>query len=61
MLSLLKKLIKNDKGAMDRILVTLLFVVIGVASLIGTKTWYDSQKETVQDASNEKIQNVLNE
>jgi uncharacterized membrane protein len=54
-------LIKNQKGAMDSILVTLLLVVIGASLLIGLLTYFNEQKESVQTRASAVTQQVLNE
>ena len=43
MLEFLKRRLKSEKGAMDKILVTLLLVVIGVAAVIGLANWMDTE------------------
>lgn len=52
------KLFKNEKGAMDNILVTLLLVIIGVALVIGLKSWMEDQVSDVQTAAETKIQSA---
>jgi hypothetical protein len=39
MLDFLKRRLKNEKGAMDKILVTLLLVIVGVGAVVGLQTW----------------------
>lgn len=58
MLEFLKRRLKNEKGAMDKILVTLLLVIVGVGAVIGLSQWADTQKTTVQDAAETKINTV---
>jgi CHASE3 domain sensor protein len=54
-------LIKNQKGAMDSILVTLLLVVIGASLVIGLLTYFNEQKVSVQTKASAVTQQVLNE
>ena len=42
----------------DKILVTLLLVIVGVGAVIGLSQWADEQKTTVQDAAKTKIDTV---
>lgn len=55
---LLNRVIKCQKGAMDKILVTLLLVIVGVGAVIGLKSWTDSQVDAVKSAATVKIQEV---
>ena len=54
-------LIRNQKGAMDSILVTLLLVVIGASLVIGLLTYFNEQKVSVQTKASAVTQQVLNE
>lgn len=60
-MKLKKKLIFSQAGAMDKILVTLLFVIIAVAALVGLEQWSSSQKDGLVEKSNTVINNVLSE
>ena len=53
--------LKSSKGAMDKILVTLLLVIIGVGGTIGLTTWADNQKENIQIQAVADIDAVLEE
>lgn len=53
--------LKSDRGAMDRILVTLLFVIIAVGALAALENWASSQKEDLKEKSETAISNVVNE
>ena len=55
MLEFLKRRLKSEKGAMDKILVTLLLVVVGVAAVIGLATWMDDQKTIMTDSAESSI------
>ena len=55
MLEFLKRRLKSEKGAMDKILVTLLLVVVGVAAVIGLATWMDGQKTIMTDSAESSI------
>jgi Flp pilus assembly pilin Flp len=50
--------IRNNKGAMDNILVTLLLVIIGVALVVGLQSWMSGQIDTVQSAAETQITNA---
>ena len=58
MLNFLKRRLKSDKGAMDKILVTLLLVIVGVAAVVGLNTWITSESTDVQTAASSKIDSV---
>jgi len=55
MLKLLKRKFLNDKGAMDRILVTLLLIILGVGGLLGFNSWYSTQSDTIKTQAEKKI------
>ena len=59
MLDFIKRRLKSDKGAIDKILVTLLLVVIGVAGVMGLNTWMDTQKDKMTVKANETIDKVI--
>lgn len=58
MLDFLKRRLKSEKGAMDKILVTLLLVIVGVGAVVGLTTWLNTEKAAVQSAATGKIQEV---
>ena len=53
--------LKSQRGAMDKILVTLLFVVVGVASLVLVNQWFDSKRDMLLNESNNQVNTVMNE
>lgn len=61
MLDFLKRRLKNDKGAMDKILVTLLLVIVGVAAVVGLNSWITTETDTVQTAASSKIEAVTSD
>lgn len=60
MFKFLKRRLKSEKGAMDKILVTLLLVIVGVAAVVGLQTWMSGQKNAMQNAAQGTINNVIN-
>jgi hypothetical protein len=60
MMKFIKTMVKNTKGAMDKILVTLLLVVIGVGLVVGLNTWMTSEMDTVKTQAETKIQDAIN-
>ena len=58
MVKFIKKTLKNDKGAMDTIIVTLLLVMVGVGLVFGLNTWSKNQINSVQTATGNKITSV---
>lgn len=61
MLNFLKKTLKDTKGAMDKILVTLLLVIIAVGLVVGLGGWMKDEINVVQTKANERIVEVLND
>ena len=61
MLEFLKRRLKNEKGAMDKIIVTLLLVIVGVGAVVGLTSWLGGQTNSVQNAASDKINAVTNE
>ena len=61
MLDFLKRRLKSEKGAMDKILVTLLLVIVGVAAVVGLNTWITSESTDVQTAASTKIDSVTSD
>ena len=55
MLKFLQRRLKSEKGAMDKILVTLLLVVIGVAAVVGLSSWMGTQKNNMMNTANNSI------
>lgn len=60
MLEFLKRRLKSEKGAMDKILVTLLLVVVGVAGVVGLQTWMGTQATNMETGAAEQITTVIN-
>ena len=61
MLSFLKRRLGNDKGAMDKIIVTLLLVIVGVGAVVGLNTWVGTETDAVKAAATTKIEAVTAE
>lgn len=61
MLNFLKKTLKDTKGAMDKILVTLLLVIIAVGLVVGLGSWMTDEINVVKTKANERIGEVLND
>lgn len=61
MLEFLKRRLKSEKGAMDKILVTLLLVVVGVAAVVGLNTWMGEKKDIMLNSANNSIKNIAGE
>ena len=55
MFEFIKRRLKSEKGAMDKILVTLLLVVVGAAGVIGLATWLTTESANVQSAAETQI------
>ena len=59
MLDFLKRRLKSEKGAMDKILVTLLLVIVGVAAVVGLQTWMSDQKNSMQTSAENAISDAV--
>ena len=59
MLEFLKRRLKSEKGAMDKILVTLLLVIIGIGAVVGLSTWMGEQSDAMTADANTTIQGNL--
>ena len=59
MLEFLKRRLKSEKGAMDKILVTLLLVIVGIGAVVGLSTWLGDQSDAMTDDANTTIQGQL--
>jgi hypothetical protein len=58
MFDFFKRTVKNQKGAMDKILVTLLLVIVGVGAVVGLSTWVNTEVGTMQTTASGKISNA---
>jgi hypothetical protein len=58
MLDFLKRRLKSEKGAMDKILVTLLLVIVGVGAVVGLNSWVGTETDGVKSAASSKIGEV---
>ncbi len=61
MFTLLGRKLKSQKGAMDKIIVTLLLVMIGVGAAAGLNTWVSQKTDEVKKQANTKIDKVIKE
>lgn len=61
MIKFLTRRIVNNKGAMDRVLVTLLLIIVGVSGLVGLSSWYDSQTDSLKTKAHNKVESAANE
>ncbi len=59
MLSFLKRRLTSEKGAMDKILVTLLLVIVGIGAVVGLSTWLGNQSDAMTADANTTIQGQL--
>jgi hypothetical protein len=60
MLEFLKRRLRSEKGAMDKILVTLLLVIVGIGAVVGLNTWVGNQTDTMTTDANTTINNLKN-
>ena len=61
MLKFLKRRVKSQKGAMDKILVTLLLVIIGIGAVATLSSWMTTQTESLTNDANTTISNIMSE
>ncbi len=61
MLEFLKRRLKSEKGAMDKIIVTLLLVIVGVGAVVGLQSWVGAEKTKLQSSAEGVIKKVTDE
>ena len=61
MLRFLKRKLKNDCGAMDKILVSLLLVIVGVGVVIGITAWLGNITEQAKNDANQTLISTTND
>jgi len=59
MLEFLKRRLKSDKGAMDKILVTLLFVIIAIGAIAGLSGWFGDHVDDMKTKADANITKAL--
>ncbi len=60
MFNFLKRRLSSEKGAMDKILVTLLLVIVGIGAVVGLSTWMSDQSDAMTSDANTSISSELN-
>ena len=60
MLDFIKRRLQSDRGAMDKILVTLLLVVVGVGAVVGLGTWLTTQSNEIKTDAATTVTNLKN-
>ena len=60
MLDFLKRRLSSEKGAMDKILVTLLLVIVGIGAVVGLSSWMSDQSDAMKADANTSINASLN-
>ncbi len=58
MFTFIKRRLKNQKGAMDRVIVTLLLVIVGVTAFVGLSTWIDTNVDSVKNSASSTVTNT---
>ncbi len=58
MLDFLERRLKNEKGAVDKILVTLLLVIIGVGAVVGLGKWMTDNVTDIKTDAQTQIDNA---
>ena len=53
--------LKSQKGAMDKILVTLILVIIGISLTVGLSIFFTEQEDSAKEAATKQINSVLTE
>jgi hypothetical protein len=61
MLNFLKRRLSSEKGAMDKILVTLLLVIVGIGAVVGLSSWMGDQTDAMTENAAESIQAQLSD
>ena len=50
-----RKIVRDQKGSMDKILVTLLLVIIAVGALIGFNSWAANETGNLKDTASNTV------
>ncbi len=58
MLKFLKRKLENQKGAMNKVLVSLLLVVIGVSAITGFTLWVTTEANDIKNSAVTAIDNA---
>ena len=61
MFDFIKRRLKNEKGAMDSILVTLLLVIVAVAAVVGLKSWSTDKVNAVKNSASTSINSAIDD
>ena len=61
MVKFLIKKLKNNKGAMDSILVTLLLIIIGIGAVSGLSIWLSDATKTITKEANATLEKIISE
>ena len=56
-----KSIIKNQKGAIENILVAILLIIIGVGAFIAYSSWMENQNTNVKNETTTQISNTIND
>lgn len=59
MKKLLLYIFLSNKGAMDRILVALLLVIVGVVGVVAIETWFSEHKNNLKNSSSSNISTII--
>ena len=60
MFDFIKRRLQSDRGAMDKILVTLLLVVVGIGAVVGLSTWMDGQATSIKTDAATTVDSLKN-
>ena len=61
MLEFLKRRLKSEKGAMDKILVTLLLVIVAIGAVVGLSTYFKGAVTGLEGDVNTSISAAVND
>ena len=61
MFDFLKRILKNSRGAMDSILVSLLLVIIGVGVVASLSDWLSDKTTEIQQEANRSLEKIISE
>ncbi len=50
-----RKIVRDQKGSMDKILVTLLLVIIAVGALVGFNSWATNETDNLKDTATNTV------
>jgi hypothetical protein len=59
MFQFIKRRLKNNRGSMDTIIVTLLLILVGIGAVAGFSSWMSTQTDALKNDANSTIHAIM--